>query len=500
MHRELYEYFLGHCERHHYHTWGCQLPPGHSAAAGDVCSSSTLHSGCYRLYEGALSDAVYPDDAGDAAIAGPLSDPRGYAWQPQSNERAQPQPQPQQSQPQQQQQPLSGPGVPLGRSVSIPGDASMALGSSSIAASAPEPTWKRPNATGSASGTGSYRARPVMIHGHETRRTGAAAGASSRAHSSSHRQATIPHAGSAHWGTSSGGSRDSARTSRATAARMSQAGRPTAPVTAGQYVSVLATGDPSAPGHPSAPARPGPRTRPTGPDPARSISGNSGQTQPQSRVRQPHGPATEPPASGTPQLVDGVLSGYSACNIHMVSSGTSVRVSMAAVTPTCDTCQAESSREAHRRSERRHDQDRLWANAASGGGAPDDHRHRHGRRHSKSAADDAGDGGSMGTAQHRRCRHHSGRAGSSRVIDDLDSLFGPQHSREERRGARQHGSAGTGAGGLAGHIQRHSVDARNLRDEGTPLARWMASLSSDAITDPQADGLLGASSDRRKPL
>ncbi|KAJ2790343.1 hypothetical protein H4R21_006531, partial [Coemansia helicoidea] len=82
MHRELYEYFLGHCERHHYHTWGCQLPPGHSAAAGDVCSSSTLHSGCYRLYEGALSDAVYPDDAGDAAIAGPLSDPRGYAWQP----------------------------------------------------------------------------------------------------------------------------------------------------------------------------------------------------------------------------------------------------------------------------------------------------------------------------------------------------------------------------------------------------------------------------------
>ncbi|KAJ2759652.1 hypothetical protein IWQ57_006500, partial [Coemansia nantahalensis] len=106
----------------------------------------------------------------------------------------------------------------------------------------------------------------------------------------------------------------------------------------------------------------------------------------------------------------------------------------------------------------------------------------------------------MGTAQHRRCRHHSGRAGSSRVIDDLDSLFGPQHSREERRGARQHGSAGTGTGGLAGHIQRHSVDARNLRDEGTPLARWMASLSSDAITDPQADGLLGASSDRRKPL
>ncbi|KAJ2400111.1 hypothetical protein GGF41_007991, partial [Coemansia sp. RSA 2531] len=63
-HREIYEYFLSHSERYHFYTDGCRPttacpgsgPQGGKLPLSSVCSDITTHSGCYRLYEGAVAD------------------------------------------------------------------------------------------------------------------------------------------------------------------------------------------------------------------------------------------------------------------------------------------------------------------------------------------------------------------------------------------------------------------------------------------------------------
>ncbi|KAJ2558240.1 hypothetical protein GGH95_005050, partial [Coemansia sp. RSA 1836] len=71
-HREIYEYFLSHSERYHFYTDGCrpataraaQSPQDKRLPLSSVCSDLATHSGCYRLYEGAMADGPHSQYAG----------------------------------------------------------------------------------------------------------------------------------------------------------------------------------------------------------------------------------------------------------------------------------------------------------------------------------------------------------------------------------------------------------------------------------------------------
>ncbi|KAJ1734001.1 hypothetical protein LPJ61_001292 [Coemansia biformis] len=513
MHLELFEYFLGHCERYHFYTKGCRPlagqqghgGPGQPMAAADLCPTSALHSGCYRLYEDALPDAVHAEATGNVEAFGALSDPSGYAWMPQSGER--------------HPLHLSESGGPVSRSISIPGAASSAPGGASVAASAPEPTWKLPCADGSSGGASSHRARPLMIRGHGgAARTGTGAGpsdhsrfgaAGGRAHPSTHRQTAASYAASAHWGDGSAGARDGPGPSRGIAARMLPTGRAAAAaVTAGQYINVHATEHPVVPSRSAATQHAG------------SLSSDTNRERPYAHGSQ--GSAEAHRDGSASRLAEFALSEYSACKIHLLSSDTMARVSLMALTPTCNTCQTESSLEARRRKERLHTYDEQRGGATEGRETGDAHGHgHHGRRrhghgrHSKRRTGDGAGGDSKGAARSHRCRRRHGAAGAARPIDDLGSPLGSQRSYfppGQGRTSHLHDATGVGAQGAgpgadepagsvrAGHAPTRSTDTHSWRDERTPLQRWMGSLSSDAITDPQADGLRGRGDDMRRSL
>ncbi|KAJ2811130.1 hypothetical protein FBU31_007841, partial [Coemansia sp. 'formosensis'] len=84
-HREIYEYFLSHSERYHFYTDGCRpttagsgsSPQGGKVPLSSVCSDIATHSGCYRLYEGALADGPH---SGFFEGSGMVSEPGSLMW------------------------------------------------------------------------------------------------------------------------------------------------------------------------------------------------------------------------------------------------------------------------------------------------------------------------------------------------------------------------------------------------------------------------------------
>ncbi|PIA19230.1 hypothetical protein COEREDRAFT_84537 [Coemansia reversa NRRL 1564] len=482
MHREIYEYFLDHSERYHFYTEGCRPPPsckeeqygqGRKIPVPDLCSIKALHSGCYRLYEGALPDSMHPrhnDDDG-AAFLRPLSDSNAYGWPPQ--------PPPSQS----------GERFPLhlseaygtsSRPISIRNSVQRIPGSAA-ASSAPEPVWKMPQQRSAAedSSHGRAQAYPFPGSGHDgsgnpnlRANSGGYSGvsvASRRMRADAGKQASSSYAPGPQWSDPSGEGKSGAGFIKGAGQRVPSTGRGygAAPLTAGQYVSVLASERPGVP-----PLVPSPLGVGGG---ATSYGGQGWQ--------QRRGEDGGRRDSSTARMLDFAVSEYSACKIYLQSNDTSVHVSLMAMAPDCDVCRVESSAEALRRRERLHSHDQQPRYGQPGNAAENLHKHRRPHRRHKRVE---------GFEDERRRSHRHARA-----IDDMGILFGTQKARNVHGQGRSHHpyhatmDSGTGISGRMEHRRSHGQtrNERGWHDAGAPLRRWMASLESGVIADPQADGL-----------
>ncbi|KAJ2616149.1 hypothetical protein H4S08_000904 [Coemansia sp. RSA 1365] len=481
MHREIYEYFLDHSKRYHFYTEGCRPPLskeeqyGHGRAipVPDLCSVKALHSGCYRLYEGALPDGMHPRNNEDegAALLRPFSDSNAYGWPP-------------------QQPPLqSGERFPLhlseaygtsSRPISIRNSVQRIPGSAA-ASSAPEPVWKLPQQRSTAEDSlhGRGQAYPFVGSGHDgsgnpnlRANSGGYSGvsvASRRMRADAGKQAASSYAPGSQWSDPSGGGKSGTGSVKGVGQRVPSTGRGygAAPLTAGQYVSVLASERPGVP--PLVPS-------PLG---AGGSTGYGGQGVHQQQRGDDGGRRD----SSTARMLDFAMSEYSARKIHLQSNDTSVHVSLMAIAPDCDVCRVESSAEALRRKERLHSHDQQPRYGQPDSATEDFHKHR--RRHRRHKR--------VENFEDERKRSHR----HPRAIDDMSILFGTQKARNMRGQGRSHhpyhATMGPGAG-IAGRVEHRrshgqTRDDRGWHDVGAPLRRWMASLESDAIVDPQADGL-----------
>ncbi|KAJ2805655.1 hypothetical protein H4R20_001999 [Coemansia guatemalensis] len=482
MHREMYEYFLDHSERYHFYREGCRPPSseeeqyghGRTIPVPDLCSVKALHSGCYRLYEGVLPDSMQTQHDGDdgRSFLRSFSDPDGYGWPPR--------PPPSQT----------GERFPLhlseaygtsSRPISIRSNAQKIPGSA-VASSAPEPAWKQPQHRSATDDSphGRSQAYPSAGSGHDgggnpilRANSGGYSGAnvaSRRVRADAGKHASSSYAPGPQLSDALSGGKGSAGSVRGAGQRVPSTGRGygAAPLTAGQYVSVLASERPGVP--PLVPS-------PLGAGGAASHGGRGGQQQ-----RRDSGGGRRD--SSTARMLDFAVSEYSACKIHLLSNDTAVRVSLMALTPDCDMCRAENSAEAQRRRERLHSHDQQPQHSQPDTAAEDAHKHRRRHRRRRKHA------GGVDDERGRRHRH-------ARAIDDMGALFGAQRARDGRgHGRSQHPyhatmGAGTGIVGRAEHQRSHgqACDERRWSDAGAPLRRWMASLDSDDIADPQADGL-----------
>ncbi|KAJ2381208.1 hypothetical protein GGI05_006058, partial [Coemansia sp. RSA 2603] len=225
--------------------------------------------------------------------------------------------------------------------------------------------------------------------------------------------------------------------------------------------------------------------------------------------QQPTSALTEP-MSTVPRSLDFAVNEYSASRIHLSSNDTFVRVSLMALTPDCDTCRSRNIQEEHRSRERQRNLAR---------------QHRDVHQNETALEKDAEH--TMDLKKKRKHKHHKRHArkrnggGPPRIIDDIGQLFGSLKGRsmssnnntfnyEPGRPYLSSAVSNKGSMSVSGpsglqyryihnsqhRYQSHSpfrstndhsagYDSRNM----SPLQQWMASLASDIITDPFADGL-----------
>ncbi|KAJ2361868.1 hypothetical protein IW150_007141, partial [Coemansia sp. RSA 2607] len=214
--------------------------------------------------------------------------------------------------------------------------------------------------------------------------------------------------------------------------------------------------------------------------------------------------------STVPRSLDFAVNEYSASRIHLSSNDTFVRVSLMALTPDCDTCRSRNIQEEHRSRERQRNLAR---------------QHRDVHQNETALEKDAEH--TMDLKKKRKHKHHKRHArkrnggGPPRIIDDIGQLFGSLKGRsmssnnntfnyEPGRPYLSSAVSNKGSMSVSGpsglqyryihnsqhRYQSHSpfrstndhsagYDSRNM----SPLQQWMASLASDIITDPFADGL-----------
>ncbi|KAJ2820538.1 hypothetical protein FBU31_005191, partial [Coemansia sp. 'formosensis'] len=198
---------------------------------------------------------------------------------------------------------------------------------------------------------------------------------------------------------------------------------------------------------------------------------------------------------------------YSACKIHLSSNDAFVRVSLMALAPDCDSCRADLIVEAQKSKKRQ--LSHRQADGVDGGNQEEQrrrhhhhHRHHHRNRHQLKREGKAEDPADLTEPRHRRHRRRKGHSNGADAIDDIDTLFGSPGSKSVRgtkqpyhpyqslaATAKATNIAGSRVGAEAGR-QRHRYDGtRSGIDRQSPLQRWMSSLASDFITDPQIDGL-----------
>ncbi|KAJ2812130.1 hypothetical protein GGI24_006720, partial [Coemansia furcata] len=178
-----------------------------------------------------------------------------------------------------------------------------------------------------------------------------------------------------------------------------------------------------------------------------------------------------------------------------------------ALAPDCDSCRADLIVEAQKSKERQ--LSHRQADGVDGGNQEEQrrrhhhhHRHHHRNRHQLKREGKAEDPADSIESRRRRHRRRKGHSNGADAIDDIDTLFGSPGSKSMRgtkqpyhpyqslaATAKATNIAGSRVGAEAGR-QRHRYDGtRSGIDRQSPLQRWMSSLASDFITDPQIDGL-----------
>ncbi|KAJ1753753.1 GTPase of the mitochondrial inner membrane that associates with the large ribosomal subunit [Coemansia sp. RSA 1821] len=429
MHREMYEYFLDHSERYFFYTDGCRPPTaqpgeerGENAQVPDLCADQALHSGCYRLYDGVLPDEVYTNDHG----LGMLDDTEGFTWTSDLSDRFR----------------LSD-SYRTGRNpISIRNSVKHHLSADIVASSAPEPAWKLLHHPRGNAGAGDSLAADGS-YGRRTARDDSSITSSIDAKSRLHHDGRPQMASSfvPPWASGLSGSKQSYK-------RGSGRVPGAAPVvTAGQYVNVHASEHPAV----SSPLR----------------EGNT------ANLKGHNADADLPGSSSTGRMLDFALNEYSACRIHLLSTNSSVRVLLMALTPECDTCRTQSTLETQRRRQRLHSHDQQGIDTEEAAG-----RHLH-------EAEDRGEVHEHRRRHHHHRRHRKHKPAKVRAIDDVSALSGSPIAQF----TRSHGR----------HPYHSTMASNNVpvarpstRDGHISLQRWMSSLSADMVVDPPADGLCTA--------
>ncbi|KAJ1878652.1 hypothetical protein LPJ57_003290 [Coemansia sp. RSA 486] len=493
MYREMYEYFLAHSKRYQFYTDGCRPPMGENYTSApspssrsvpvvDLCSEKASHSGCYRLYEGVLPDTMQTQFASMFGNSEPQSVVGSYPWAPVTTDAS----------PMQKHE-LAG---IVGRSAGAnQGSTAGRASKAQIASSAPETLHKSPGSrNGSLETVQKPRVNPLAFN---NRGRGA--------HLYSGADGPAMHAPSVGGGNANDGSGAYARESRQLA--MSYApGTHLADAFKSRIGQNLRREPPPSVHRSHTPRNHSPPRANVlqAPGVTRSDQFNhtgalniSLASSPRiasslgshvSRVATAAYDQSDRPASAiadelsaADRSLDFAISEYSANRIHLTSNGSFVRVSLMALTPDCDTCRVENSKEERRSRERQRnlalhtqEQQQAFENAAEEIHARPGTRKKHKEHHRR----------------HRKRHGQKKKDGSPRIIDDINELFGRSKSKSGFSNATYDRASPTYRSvPMANAADTMSLNGRS-KDQ-SPLQRWMASLASDIVTDPHSDGLSG---------
>ncbi|KAJ2681815.1 hypothetical protein GGH99_005021, partial [Coemansia sp. RSA 1285] len=240
-------------------------------------------------------------------------------------------------------------------------------------------------------------------------------------------------------------------------------------------------------------------------------------------------------ASGQ-KSIDQESNEYSLSRIHLTSIDSSVCVSLMALTPDCDTCIEEDHLELQRRKERHMSHSDISYEKTAKKDRESEQRHRHHHRHHRRRRHcdrhrnhDSSQQASVEGLSELRYDHNVNGRGDSRdrgpsAIDDIAGLFGhikgksalsmghknrtynphmPAATATDISGPGQNTSKSVvGSGGIGdaqkGHLHKRKGQSQSsysgqqqqsYKHHVHPFQRWMESLSSNVITDPQMDGL-----------
>ncbi|KAI8320376.1 hypothetical protein GQ54DRAFT_326270 [Martensiomyces pterosporus] len=496
QHRDLYEYFLDHSERYHFYTSGCRpLASRHSASGldgdqlgADRDTGTTTHSGCYRLYEGVLSELVHSQYGGvldNPGLAGVQDGSRGW---PQSALGRSPQYKPD--------------SVGLGsRPVSSHFSQGQSQGGGiNIASSAPEPAWKsvhmRNRSSETPQGPGHHpiasnrKDRDPCLLGAPGAGTSAGplqasqAGSNYGAAASGRTQLAASYAVGSQWINSMAGS-SGRRHNKYHGGGQRGIGEPQS------HLSVQFSGQPTVP-----PPTPSPL------DLHGSAGGPAGN--PDGCDRQSSSSTAEK-ASIAAKSLDFTLNEYSACKIHLSSTDAFVRVSLMALAPECECCKAKTSIAAQQRKERRRGNVLSHAAIDEEDKKHRRRRHHHHRRHKHDhKLSEHGD-------THNRPRSHHRRSGEdARRGAELGDAHGAGDNAATPPATNINSTRSDGASAADANRHGRCYTGSCNHEHQTPLQRWMSSLANSRIADLQVettqaqnyapDGHLGGFSDAMRAV
>ncbi|KAJ2552937.1 hypothetical protein EV175_003125, partial [Coemansia sp. RSA 1933] len=487
MNREMYEYFSNHSGHYYFYNEGCRPPMddntdnllSDSVPAADLCTDLASHSGCYRLYDGMISETIDPRMFGSDMG----SDSESFVWQhAHADNRG---------------------------SYFYPGShghkgSSGVIGSVPVASSAPVPVSRMDEQTRGRSADIDH-GRHMYLHpfnskgrGHHLY-TGTDLG----------RTQTQSYTTSAQSQPSDRGKQTAwpvATESRKTDSSIVHSGAyGTSKGRSGKNPHEYSMRQTSAAGYPGMSSfSPSPLYNSSSAGQAARSGGRHGQHVHASSWRD---------SVGGQKSLGQEISEYSLCKIHMSSNDTSVRVSLLALAPDCDVCLDEDRLETQKRKERQLSHSELSGERAARADKMFEQRHhqQHHHHHRHRSRQDRNNGEQIHSVnipdEALQKQNSSGRGGRSkgpRAIDNVSDLFSlprgksnigiisKSHSYRphlagvavtELNAQRQSiGKAGTRGSGIGD--QQHTYDAQ-MR----PFQRWMGSLASSIITDPEMDGL-----------
>ncbi|KAI7834901.1 hypothetical protein BX661DRAFT_168093 [Kickxella alabastrina] len=536
--RDMYEYFLNHAERYHFYTEGCRPPMGdmpststspsgdRSVPIADLCTKLASHSGCYRLYEGVLPGLMSSQYGSDFGSSDMHSQAGSYRWGPNGSDPL----------PLHKSEILGTASRPIGSR----GEGKHTLRTTNVASSAPETTMRGSLQMGDSSFESAHKLRvyPLAFNnrGRGANMYAAADGGSfqhaqpsgggreMQMHSRERRPIAMSYAAGSQWAdrfkpSSSHGRKPyfGSSSSSSNNQHLPHMNSPSLAVLSNPEHAMGVNSAQDA-------ALSGPRI-------ANSIASRVGrasrydhhqhENENEHEHKHPASSIMTDAMSSADKSRNFALKEYTANKIHLASNKSSVRVSLMAITPDCDSCRSETIQEARRSCERQrsHAKQRLQRKLKQ-------------QQHSADGdADICAEGddeqGSLRARKHHKSHGHKKRNKPPlRTLDDIEELFGsPKHKPQQpitgldsrsplyRASAANDVGDSLDSGGSHQYQRQHRHRHRHRHSHShsddhqshipfkmaehsssgsrnqSPLQQWMSSLANRAITDPQTDGL-----------